>query len=97
MSDKEKEEIVLFFLGAFIVAVGAPALAAAFIPEVRSALLDWHILTTDDVILPIISGAGLDLARILIVVAALLLFIFLGILTGRRIASIRREKNGSTR
>ena len=88
------DEVLMILLAPFLVVFFGPAIAAAIFPEVRSFLLDWHILTTDNVMFPLVDGAGLDLARVLAAASVLALMVFLGVLAGRRIHNRRDSRKG---
>lgn len=62
---KENDTDTLIYILAGMIFV--PPLLAKFIPGVRNMLVDWHILVTDNVLIPLHDGVGLDLPRVLIV------------------------------
>lgn len=64
---------------AMLVGLGANVLA-----PVRTWLVERQILTTDAVLVPIGEGAGLDLARIVLVAAVLALLVTLVVLVAVR-------------
>lgn len=66
---KENDNDTLFYLLAGV--IFGPPLLAKFVPGVRDALVNWHILVTDNVLIPLHDGVGLDLPRVLIVLCIL--------------------------
>lgn len=79
--------IIAFLLG--------PGLLAAFLPDVRGALIEAHVLVEDNVIIPIAAGAGLDLARIVIICGLLVALLTLGAWGIKQFHAKREEKAGS--
>lgn len=65
---KENDTDTLIYILAGMIFV--PPLLAKFVPGVRDALVNWHILVTDNVLIPFHNGIGLDLPRVLIVLCA---------------------------
>lgn len=66
MKQDDSTDTLLMILVA--VAVGPTLLAALFAP-VRDALVQWHVLVTGDVLIPLAEGVGLDLPRVLLLAA----------------------------
>lgn len=72
-----------------------PGLLASFLPDVRGALIDARVLVEENVIIPIAAGAGLDLARVVIVCGLLVALLTLGAWGIKRLHAKREEKTGA--
>lgn len=83
------DQLAMTITGLVLAAFVGPGIAAKMIPAVRDALLQWHILVDEGVLVPLVEGVGLDLGRILILAAVLALLIALVITTKRRVAAHR--------
>jgi len=79
--------ILLFLLG--------PGILASFLPDVRGALLQAHLLVDENVLIPIADGIGLDLARVVILAGLLVGLLTLGAWAIKRHHTAREEKSGS--
>lgn len=79
--------IIVFLLG--------PGMLAAFLPDVRGALVEARVLVEEDIIIPIAAGAGLDLARVVIICGLLVAVLTLGAWGIKRFHAKREEKAGS--
>ncbi|WP_242085701.1 hypothetical protein [Microbacterium lacticum] len=78
--------ILLFLLG--------PGILASFLPDVRGALLQAHLLVDENVLIPIADGIGLDLARVVILAGLLVGLLTLGAWAIKRHHTAREEKSG---
>lgn len=78
--------ILLFLLG--------PGILASFLPDVRGALLQAHLLVDENVLIPIADGIGLDLARVVILAGLLVGLLTLGAWAIKRHHAAREEKSG---
>lgn len=79
--------ILAFLLG--------PGILASFLPDVRTTLLQAHLLVDENVLIPIADGIGLDLARALILAGVLLGLLTLGAWGIKRHHAARDEKTGA--
>lgn len=85
MKGQGNDDIVwLVLIGAIIGPAILAGLGANVLAPVRTWLVEHHILATDAVLVPIVEGAGLDLARIVLVAAVLALLITLVVLVAVR-------------
>ena len=66
-----------WLLGAGAIVLLGPGLLARFVPAAQQYLLDLSILTSDELVITIAPGIGLDLARVVIAagIAGLILLI----------------------
>lgn len=87
MKENDTDTLIYILLGMIFI----PPVLAKFLPAVRDALVDWHILVTDNVVIPFHDGVGLDLPRVLIVLCVLGALISLLVLLIRGRAA-RKEK-----
>ncbi len=95
-SELSDDTLTLILIGTFALMLLGPTLAARFIPQAASFLVDVHVLTTENVMLPLADAAGLDLGRLVIAAGALLLLLALVVFTVRR-AAARAAKSTATR
>ena len=79
--------ILAFLLG--------PGILASFLPDVRTALLQAHLLVDENVLIPIADGIGLDLARVVILAGLLVGLLTLGAWGIKRHHAARDEKTGA--
>lgn len=77
MKSNAPDDIITFFVVIFLAATFGPVLAGNLFPQVRAFLVDWHILVTDGVLVPVLDGAGLDIGRVLIAGGVLAVLILL--------------------
>lgn len=89
------DSFVLLVIGTIALMLFGPPLAAKLVPQVGAFLTEVHVFTTESVILPIASDAGLDLARILVAVGLLLLLAITAVWASRRAAAARAAKTGA--
>ncbi|WP_435740110.1 hypothetical protein [Clavibacter nebraskensis] len=64
-----------------------PTLLATLLPEVQHALVSHGVLVDHDVLVPIGTGTGLDMARVVLVAGAITLLVLLTIATIRHRAA----------
>lgn len=95
-SELSDDTLTLVLIGAFSLMLFGPTLAARLIPQAASFLVDVHVLTTENVILPLSDAAGLDLGRLVIAAGGLLLLLALVVFAVRR-AAARSARSTSTR
>ena len=95
-SELSDDTLTLVLIGAFVLMLFGPTLAARLIPQAASFLVDVHILTTENVILPLSDAAGLDLGRLVIAAGGVLLLLALVVFAVRR-AAARSARNTATR
>lgn len=95
-SELSDDTLTLVLIGAFALMLFGPTLAARLIPQAASFLVDVHVLTTENVILPLSDAAGLDLGRLVIAAGGLLLLLALVVFAVRR-AAARSARNTATR
>lgn len=95
-SELSDDTLTLVLIGAFSLMLFGPTLAARLIPQAASFLVDVHVLTTENVILPLSDAAGLDLGRLVIAAGAVLLLLALVVFAVRR-AAARSARNTATR
>lgn len=67
------DEMWTWFAGIIAAVVIGPTLLASAVPTAQAWLVRVHVLATEGVLIPVGTGAGLDLARIAIAAGALLL------------------------
>ncbi|MBO9041455.1 MULTISPECIES: hypothetical protein [Curtobacterium] len=72
-SNNSDDSFVAWMVGLGALVLFGPGILASTVPKVQAWLIGKHILVTKGVIIPIGSGAGLDLIRIVIGVGALIL------------------------
>lgn len=68
-----------------------PPMLAKLVPGVRDSLVQWHILVTDNVLVPLHDGVGLDLPRVLIAICILGVLVSLIVLLFRGRAAMKAE------
>jgi hypothetical protein len=76
------DDFITWIIGIIAVIVIGPSLLAKFVPAAQQALVHAHVLVTGGVVIPIGSGAGLDLPRVLLgvgVAALLALLVYVAI------------------
>ena len=95
-SELSDDTLTLVLIGAFSLMLFGPTLAARLIPQAASFLVDVHVLTTDNVILPLSDAAGLDLGRMVIAAGGVLLLLALVVFAVRR-AAARSARSTATR
>lgn len=84
MRNSDDDDFITFMaIGAFLIVFG-PTLLARFAPWARDLLVRRHVLVDHDVLIPIASGAGLDLARVLIAAGIVLVGVLLIVWTIKR-------------
>lgn len=74
------DDFITWIVGIIAVALIGPGLLAKFVPAAQHALIQAHVLVTTSILIPIGTGSGLDLARVLVVIglvalAALLIYV----------------------
>lgn len=82
-----KDDELVLVLAAIIF---GPVLLAGFFKPVQEALVSWHVLTTENVLIPIGEGAGIDLARLVIAISVIGALALLTVLAFRRRAAIKK-------
>jgi hypothetical protein len=92
MNESRDDEFITFVIVVLAAVTFGPALLARFLPCVRDQLVAWHVLATDQVLLPIAGGAGLDLGRLAIAVGLISLLLVLGGLRLRQTLRQRRAR-----
>lgn len=90
-SPADNDEVITWIAGIAFVLFFGPLLLAHFMPDVASFLLQWHILTTRGVVLPLIAGGGLDFLRLLIAGAVLLVLVLIVFASARSYLHARKE------
>ncbi|MBS1673068.1 MAG: hypothetical protein JSS74_03795 [Actinobacteria bacterium] len=95
-SELSDDTLTLVLIGAFSLMLFGPTLAARLIPQAASFLVDVHVLTTENVILPLSDAAGLDLGRMVIAAGGVLLLLALVVFAVRR-AAARSARSTATR
>lgn len=95
-SELSDDTLTLVLIGAFSLMLFGPTLAARLIPQAASFLVDVHVLTTENVILPLSDAAGLDLGRLVIAAGGVLLLLALVVFAVRR-AAARSARSTATR
>jgi hypothetical protein len=74
------DDLVLLLAGIFF----GPILLAAFLKPVRDLFVQWHILVTENVLIPFGEGVGLDLPRVVIALSIVGALITLAVIVFRR-------------
>lgn len=95
-SELSDDSLTLILIGTIALMLFGPTLAAKFIPQAATFLVDVHVLTTENVIIPLAEPAGLDIGRLVIASGALLLLLALIVVEVRR-ASVRSERSNGMR
>lgn len=93
----DDDEVLLWIGGPLVVLAVLPGVIANFVPKAAAWMVEKHLLTTTDVIVPIGVGAGLDACRLVIIGGVLLLSIVLigaGVKT-RKATKKQQKKNGA--
>lgn len=72
-SSNSDDSLLAWLVGLGALMLFGPGILASTVPKVQAWLIGRHILVAKGVIIPIGSGAGLDLIRIVIGVGALIL------------------------
>ncbi|WP_345188996.1 hypothetical protein [Microbacterium panaciterrae] len=80
MNEKDTDALLVIL----VALLAGPALLASVFKPVQKMLINWKILVTDNVLIPIGDGAGLDLPRIIIAVCVLVAIVLLGAMLVRR-------------
>lgn len=94
-SELSDDTLTLLLVGVFALMLLGPTLAAKFIPQAATFLVDVHVLTVENVIVPIADPAGLDLGRLVIAAGALLLLLALIVFVVRRAAARSARSTGT--
>ena len=69
-----------------------PMLLAAFLKPVRDLFVQWHILVTDEILIPFGEGIGLDLPRVVIALSIIGALLTLAVIVFRRHAA-KKERD----
>lgn len=77
------DDMWTWFAGIIAAVVIGPTLLASAVPTAQAWLVRVHVLATEGVLIPVGTGAGLDLARIAIAAGALLLVALIVVLLVR--------------
>lgn len=86
------DDIWTWFAGIIAAALIGPALLASAVPTAQTWLIKAHVLATQGVLIPVGTGAGLDLPRIAIVAGAAVLVILIVTLVVRSRVRASQEK-----
>lgn len=86
--------LTLAFIGVgFLMVIASSGAFALFSETARGWMLEHQVLVTDSVLIPISDGVGLDLLRVVLIAASVLLILVLGAM----IARSRKQKQESSR
>lgn len=86
------DDIWTWFAGILAVVLIGPALLASAVPAAQTWLVKAHVLATEGVLIPVGTGAGLDLPRIAVVAGAFVLVILIVALVIRSRVRAAQEK-----
>ena len=90
----DHDTLVLLFIGGVVLMALASSGAFALFSEMgRSWMLEHQILVTDSVLVPDGGGAGLDLLRVVLIAACVLLALVAGVAVARS----RKQKQEASR
>lgn len=81
-SGGSNDDFITWIVGTIAVIMIGPGLLAKFVPAAQHALVNAQVLVTTGVLIPIGSGAGLDLPRVLLglgIVALVALLVYVAI------------------
>ncbi len=90
-NNNDTDDLLLWLIGIPLAAVLLPTILGNLLPPVQAALVGWHVLVADNVLVPIGAGTGLDLGRCLIAAALVAIAISLLVLIIRRRAVDRQR------
>lgn len=86
--------LTLAFIGVgVLIALASSGAFALFSETARGWMLDHQVLVTESVLIPIGDGAGLDVLRVVLIAASVLLVLVLGAIIVRS----RKQKQESSR
>jgi len=88
------DDIWTWFAGIIAAVLIGPALLAAAVPTAQTWLVKAHVLATEGVLIPVGTGAGLDLPRIAVVAGAFVLLVLIVVLVVRSRVRAAQEKRG---
>lgn len=92
-SENSTDDLVLLLAGVFLAGAFVPTFGAKIFPALRGLLVDWHVLVTENVMIPVVDGAGLDFGRILIAVGLVGVAVLLAI-AAFRMRRARADRKG---
>lgn len=86
------DDIWTWFAGIIAVVLIGPALLASAVPTAQTWLIKAHVLATERVLIPVGTGAGLDLPRIAVAAGAFVLVALIVVLVVRSRVRAAQEK-----